>query len=140
MKNGLETIVSVEGLAGKSFEGTITRFSQVLDETTRTMLVEVDLKNRNGDLRPGMYAKAKIGIETRGDALLLPIDAVLKEKAGSAVFKVDGGKASKVAIKTGFNDGSAVEILEGVQPNESVIRIAKTPVSNGQAVNVAEAK
>src|SRR5690606_6492175 len=136
VKNSLPVKFTVEGLAGKTFEGTITRSSQVLDDATKTMLAEVDLKNSDGVLRPGMYAIAKVGIEKHSDVLLLPVDAVLKEKAGSSVFLVDGGKAKKVPVKVGFDDGASVEIVEGIAPDAQVIVVGKTPMANGQPVNV----
>ncbi len=140
VKNGLPVKFTVEGLPGKVFEGTITRSSQVLDDTTKTMLAEVDLKNTDNNLRPGMYAIAKVGIDKHSDVLLLPIEAVLKEKSGSSVFLVEDGKAKKVPVKVGFDDGVSVEIVEGIAPDAQVIVVGKTPLANGQPVNVVEAK
>jgi membrane fusion protein (multidrug efflux system) len=140
IKNGLPVKITVEGLPGKVFEGTITRSSQVLDDATKTMLAEVDLKNSDGILRPGMYAIAKIGIERHSNVLLLPIEAVLKEKAGSSVFLVEEGKAKKIPVKTGFDDGTFAEIVEGIDSDKQVIIVGKTPMANGQPVNVVEAK
>src|SRR5262249_21398379 len=63
---------SVEGLSGRTFDGTITRFSYALDEASKTMLAEIEVPNPNLTLRPGMYATVRIGIERKEDALLLP--------------------------------------------------------------------
>lgn len=140
VKNGLPVKITVESLAGKVFEGTITRSSQVLDDATKTMLAEVDLKNTDGNLRPGMYAIAKVGIEKHSDVLLLPAEAVLKEKSGSSVFLVEAGHAKKLPVKVGFDDGAFLEIAEGISPDAHVVIVGKTPLANGQAVNVVEAK
>ena len=140
VKNGLPVKFSVEGLTGKVFEGTITRSSQVLDDATKTMLVEVDLKNPDNNLRPGMYAIAKVGIEKHSDVFLLPVEAVLKEKAVSSVFLVENGKARKVPVKTGFEDGTSIEITEGISKDAQVILVGKIPLTNGQPVAVSEAK
>jgi membrane fusion protein, multidrug efflux system len=139
IKKGLPVKVTVEELPGKVFDGTITRFSHALDDATKTMLAEVDLKNENGELRPGMYASAKIGVEKHSGVVLLPVEAVLMEKAGSSVFIVADGKAKKVPVKTGFSDGAFVEILEGVALDQSVILFGKTTLANEQPVSV-EAK
>lgn len=140
IQNGLPVKVTVDELPGQTFDGTITRSSQALDEATRTMLIEIDLQNPKNLLRPGMYAGVKIGIEKHPDALLLPVEAVLFEKAGTAVFLLADGKAKKVPVKTGFNDGSNVEILEGVNPTDPVIAVGKMALSNGQAVRNTEGK
>ncbi len=140
IKKGLPVKISVEGLPGKIFPGSVTRFSQALDDATKTMLAEVDLENASGELRPGMYATAKIGVENHADVLLLPVEAVLIEKSGASVFFATNGKAKKTPVKTGFNDGSFIEILEGIQPVDSVIVVGKMSLANGQTVNVTEAK
>ncbi len=140
IKKGLPVKVSVEGLSGKNFDGTITRFSQALDDATKTMLAEVDLENASSELRPGMYATAKIGVEKHSAVLLLPVEAVFMEKTSASVFAVADGKAKKIPAKTGFNDGAFVEILEGASVDVPVILVGKMTLTNGQAVNLSEAK
>src|ERR1041385_2726351 len=78
----------VDGLPGRNFEGKVTRFSYSLDESSKTMLAEIELPNPNLELRPGMYATVKIGIERKEDALLVPVEALVVEKAGASVFTV----------------------------------------------------
>src|SRR5881396_1714227 len=132
--------VSAEGLPGRSFDGKITRFSYTLDEVTKTMLAEIELPNPKLELRPGMYAVVKIGIERKEDALLVPVDALVAERAGAFVFTVNDSKAKKTRVQTGFNDGSNAEIVSGVKPDQPVILVGKRPLSDGEAVNVSEGK
>src|SRR5258708_14231720 len=132
--------LSVDGLPGRSFDGKITRFSYSLDDQNKTMLAESELPNPKFELRPGMYAIVKIGIERKDDALLVPVDALLIEKSGASVFTVADNKAKKIPVKTGFNDGAFVEILEGIKPDQPVILIGKKPLADGQPVTVTEAK
>jgi RND family efflux transporter MFP subunit len=132
--------VSVEGFPGRMFEGTITRFSYALDEATKTMLAEIELPNSKLELRPGMYPIVRIGIERKADVLLVPVAALLVEKAGPSVFSVVDQKAKKIPVKTGFNDGTNVEIISGLQPAQSVILIGKKALADGQAVQVEERK
>jgi membrane fusion protein, multidrug efflux system len=140
IQNGLPVKVTLDELPGQTFEGRVTRAAQALDEATRTMLTEIDLENPKNLLRPGMYALVKIGIEQHTDALLLPTDAVLFEKAGTSVFLLAEGKAKRVPVKTGFNDGTSVEILKGIGPADSVIAVGKMALNNGQAVKTTEGK
>src|SRR3989454_12489953 len=106
--------VTVDGLPGRSFDGKVTRFSYALDEATKTMLAEIELPNPKLELRPGMYAIVKIGIERKDDALLVPVDALVVERAGAFVFTVNDSKAKKTRVQAGFNDGTSVEIVSGV--------------------------
>jgi membrane fusion protein (multidrug efflux system) len=132
--------VSVEELPGRNFTGTITRFSYALDEASRTMLAEIELPNPKLELRPGMYASIKIGIERKDDALLAPVEALVVEKAGAFVFTIADGKAKKTRVQTGFNDGTNVEIVSGVKTDQRIILVGKRSLSDGQPVTVEEAK
>ena len=140
IKNGLPVKVTVQELAGKAFEGTITRYSHALDEVTKTMLAEIELPNPDGHLRPGMFAVARIVVERKPDALVIPADALVIEKTRQSVYTVADSKAKRVTVKTGFNDGGWVEVLEGVQLNQPMILVGKQTVADGQPVTVSEAK
>jgi membrane fusion protein (multidrug efflux system) len=131
---------TVEGLPGRSFDGQVTRFSYSLDEESKTMLVEIELPNPKLVLRPGMYAMVKIGIERKKDAFLVPVDALVQEKAGAFVFTLTGNRAKKLPVKTGFDDGRRVEIVNGLKPDQSVILVGKQPLSDGQPIRPKEAK
>jgi len=130
--------VTVDGLPGRVFEGKVARFSYALDEASKTMLAEVELPNAKLELRPGMYATVKIGIETKEDALLVPVDALLVEKANASVFTVVDNKAKKTVVKLGFNDGARAEILSGLKVSDPVIVIGKAPVTDGRPVRISE--
>jgi membrane fusion protein, multidrug efflux system len=132
--------VSIEELPGRNFTGTITRFAYALDEASRTMLAEIELPNPKLELRPGMYAGIKIGIERKDDALLAPVEALVVEKAGAFVFTIADGKAKKTRVQTGFNDGTNVEIVSGLTADQRVILVGKRSLNDGQPVTVEAAK
>lgn len=138
VKKGLPVNISAEGLAGRHFEGKISRYAYALDDGSRTMLAEIELDNPSLELRPGMYASVKIGIERHEQALLIPSAALVMEKTNAFTYTVVGGVARKKPIKTGFNDGSRVEILEGIAADDRVILIGKKSMSDGLAVQVTE--
>jgi membrane fusion protein (multidrug efflux system) len=140
IKAGLTVKVAVEELKESPFQGTVTRFSHALDEATKTMLAEIELPNPKGDLRPGMYANVRIIVERKPDCLIIPVEALLVEKARNSVFTIADNKAKRVTVKTGFNDGGSVEILDGVKLDDRVILLGKQPPTDGQPVTVTEAK
>jgi len=140
IKDGTPARVTLEELPGKTFQGSVTRFAHALDPATKTMLTEVEMPNPDGQLRPGAYAKVQLEMERKQNALLLPVQAVLVEKAGTSVFTVTDGKAKKVPVKTGFNDGVSIEIGSGINPEQPVILLGKLTLNDGQAVTVSEAK
>ncbi|MEX2043982.1 MAG: efflux RND transporter periplasmic adaptor subunit [Opitutus sp.] len=132
--------LTVEGLGGKVFAGQVSRFGYALDEATRTMVVEADIPNPQGELRPGMYARVGIGVEHHTNALLIPAEALVTERAGSSVFLAADGKAQKVPVSVGFNDGERVEIVKGLDAGQAVILVGKLAPAPGQAVRVTETR
>lgn len=127
---------SVEGLAGKVFKGSVTRFSYALDEATRTMLVESELTNSALELRPGMYATIKVGVQKHDDVLLIRTEGLVMEKANAFVFTNAGGKAKKNPVVLGFNDGKSVEIASGLDASAEVLEPGKVTLAPDQAVKV----
>lgn len=130
--------VSVEALPGKAFEATVSRTSGAIDEATRTMIIEADLPNKEGALRPGMYATVKVGVDHHDNTLAVPVEALAMEKTNAFVFKVADGKAKKTAVTLGFNDGARAEVLTGLAEGEPIILVGKATFTDGQSVTVTE--
>jgi membrane fusion protein (multidrug efflux system) len=137
---GQPVLVTTDSLPGKTFRGTVTRHAGALDEATRTLLVETDLPNADLALRPGMYAQVRIGVEKHTDAVLVPAAALVREKAAGFLFLLVDGKAQRVPVKYGFNDGSSVEILDGLPAGARVLIPGKVTLAAGMAVTAVEAK
>ena len=140
IKNGVPAKILLEELPGKSFTGSVTRFAHALDAATKTMLAEIEIPNPNGELRPGAYATVQLELERKHDALVLPAQAVLVEKAGTSVFTINEGKAKKRPVQTGFNDGLNIEISGGLEPQQPVILIGKQSLNDGQPVSTEEGR
>jgi membrane fusion protein (multidrug efflux system) len=140
VKIGLPVEVAVDELAGRSFAGSVTRFAYALDEASKTMTAEAEIANPKSELRPGMYARARIAIEHRADTLLVPAAAVVGGKGQDFVFTVSEGKARRVPVKVGFRDAGDVEILDGLAPDEAVVLSGANPPADGQPLNVAAAR
>jgi RND family efflux transporter MFP subunit len=137
---GQPLLLTTDALPGRVFRALVSRQAGALDERTRTLTVEADLPNADGALRPGMYVNARIGVELHRDALLVPSAALVREKAAGFLFLFADGKASRVPVKYGFNDGTSVEILEGIAANVRVIIPGKATLAPGQSVTAVEAK
>ena len=130
--------VTVEEIPRTNFEASVTRFSHALDEATRTMLTEIEIPNPAGQLRPGMFARARVIVETKPDALIVPGDALLTEKTRTSIFTVVDNKAKRLTIRTGFADAGRVEILEGAAADTPVILLGKQTPIDGQTVKVSQ--
>lgn len=140
IKNGVPAKVMLEELPGHAFPGSVTRFAHALDPATKTMLVEIELPNPDGELRPGAYASVQLELDRKKDALLIPVQALVVEKAGTSVFTVADGKARKTPAQVGFNDGTNVEIASGIREGQPVVLVGKQSLTDGQPVNATEGK
>ncbi|HPA19136.1 MAG TPA: efflux RND transporter periplasmic adaptor subunit [Verrucomicrobiae bacterium] len=132
--------MTANALPGKTFAGTVSRLAYALDGATQSMLVEADVPNPGRELRPGMYATIRLGVEKHDGVICLPVSALVMEKGGASVFKLVEGKAKKSAVKVGFNDGAMAEITDGVADGEAVLVPTGTALADGQEVRAREAK
>jgi membrane fusion protein, multidrug efflux system len=82
----------------------------------------------------------QLEVERKPNALLVPVSALLVEKAGASVFTVADGKAKKTPVQTGFNDGANVELTSGLNAGQPVILLGKQPLTDGQPVKLTEAR
>jgi membrane fusion protein (multidrug efflux system) len=131
---------TADDFPGEHFDAKVTRAYWALDKATKTMLTETQMANPGMRLQPGMLVTARIAIEKKNDALLLPVAALVKEKTKSFVFILDGGKLKKAPVEVGFNDGTNVEIVAGLQLADLAIMPGQQVLRDGQLVKATEAK
>ena len=106
----------------ESFRGEVTVISPTLDARTRTLRVKAQIANADGRLRPGLFARADLGIARREGALLVPEEAVLQRADGEVVFTVTADdKARRVLVKTGMQKEGKVEIVTGLAAQDQVV-------------------
>jgi RND family efflux transporter MFP subunit len=133
-----------EALPGMRFDGAVARLAGALDPATRTMLVEVDLPNADGRIRPGLYGETRITLEEHGGALALPSAAIRVAPGGGGpdsarpYVYVVGNESSvrRVELETGLTDGKWIEVRDGVAENARVVQDANIALSDGDTVRV----
>ena len=138
IKNGMEAWVTLQELPGEKFTGTVVRTAEAIDPTTRTLLTEVDVPNRDGRLLPGSFGEVHFrpGITTQ--KLTIPVNAMLFRQEGPRVAVVGSdGKVHLRPITIGKDYGATLEILGGVEIEDRVIVNPADSIEDGQQVNVA---
>ena len=133
---GLEASVSVDAFPGKKFTGTVSKFSQAVDLSTRTMAVEVDIPNPGHLLAPGMFATVSLNVGQKNDALTLPTQALLKDDQGLYVYIARQDTARRARVTAGSEQNSRTEILSGLEGTEDVITTGQQFVRNNGQVAV----
>jgi membrane fusion protein (multidrug efflux system) len=119
---GQEVAVRVSPYPEETFQGQVTVISPTLDPRTRTLRVKAQIANADGRLRPGLFARADLGVARREGALLVPEEAVLQRADGEVVFTVTpDDKAHRVLVKTGMQREGKVEIVTGLAAQDQVV-------------------
>jgi RND family efflux transporter MFP subunit len=140
VKRGMKLDVSFAEHPGQLYQGTIVRTADAIDPTTRTLLVEVDLDNRNAGLLPGSLAQVHFKTATVGQSYVIPVSALLFLRDGMRVgVVVNDGSATKahlVPVIIGEDDGATVQITNGLNANDRVIQDPPDSLIEGQKVTV----
>jgi RND family efflux transporter MFP subunit len=132
--------LTTDAYPGRQFSGKVARVVHALDPRTRTMGLEVDIPNPDVLLKPGMYARVDLLIETRKDALLVPLEALTGTEGRATVLVVREGKVAATPVELGPTDGPVVQVLKGVGPDTEIILQGKDLVREGMAVRAVPAK
>jgi RND family efflux transporter MFP subunit len=115
--------------------GVVARVSPAVDETTRTVLVEAEIPNPNGRLRPGAFATAEVVTDPAQAAVLVPASAVVTFAGVTKVLGVSDGHVIEKRIRPGRKVGDTIEVLDGIAAGEAVI-VEPGGLTSGQAVSV----
>lgn len=135
---GDPVVLTIDGLEGRTFRGTVSRIANSEDHTTRTMRVEFDLPNPDGLLREGMYGRASIALEVASKRLTVPVGCVLERsgKGHGVVQVIREGKIQRVKVELGVDNGSLVEVDSGITPRDTVVLRCSIPLEEGMTVTV----
>jgi Cu(I)/Ag(I) efflux system membrane fusion protein len=124
LKVGMPVGVTVDAIPGREYEGRVTFIQPTVDEKTRTLTARVEIANRNGQLRPGMFATAELQPAAR-ERLSIPLTAVLPTGTENLVFINRGdGQFVPREVQVGARGDSLVEIVEGLKPGDEVVASA----------------
>jgi membrane fusion protein, copper/silver efflux system len=121
---GSSVDITVDALPGKTYQGKITFLYPTVDEKTRTITARAEVRNRDGALRPGMYATAMIRPAT-AKVLTVPAQAVLPTGTQNLVFVNRGdGRFVPKAVAVGARGDSMVEVVHGLKSGDEVVASA----------------
>lgn len=120
---------------GQTFQGRVARFASKVDPSTRTMITEVDVANRNGVILPGMYAEVQLQLTHRDRILVAPLEAIERGGSNTSAYIVDSDGAIRVVpVKLGVEDAARVEIVSGLRESDVIITGRRTGLSAGDRV------
>jgi len=140
VKRGMKIDLTFAEHAGKVYQGTLARTADAIDPTSRTLLVEIDVDNRAGELLPGSLAQVHFKTPTSGPTFVVPVAALIFRREGMRVGIVesggDGTKAHLVPVIIGQDDGASVQIVSGLKASDQVIQDPPDSLIDGEKVSV----
>jgi RND family efflux transporter MFP subunit len=131
---------SVAAYPAQTFSGTVSRISQSVDVSTRTMAVELDVNNADGRLAPGTFCQVRWPVRRTEPSLLVPSGSVASTTGRTFVIRVRSGRTEWVDVKTGLTSGSLIEVFGDLKPGDEIAARGTDEVRAGVAVQVKQAK
>lgn len=139
VRPGVRASIEVPSLSGQKFSGSVVRNADAIDTSTRTLLTEIDVANRKGELLPGAYAQVHFDLNVQAERLSVPVNALLFRAEGTRAAVVDAnGKVHLQPVNIGRDYGVSVEILAGLKPTDSVVLNPSDSLEEGQQVSVKQ--
>jgi RND family efflux transporter MFP subunit len=138
-KPGLSADLVLSEFPGRVFHGTLVRTAEAIDQSTRTLLVEIRVDNPTGTLFSGAYAEVHLKLPTATSAFILPVNALLFRSEGLRVAAVTDGKRAELRpITLGHDFGSEVEVVAGLTGDESIVVNPPDSLVSGEEVRIVQ--
>jgi RND family efflux transporter MFP subunit len=165
---GTPAVVEVDAYPGEKFQGRVSRVAPVFDPATRTAEIEIEVPNTGYRLKPGMYSRVNLTIDTRADAITVPRNALVDLQGKTGVFIADGGPqrgqggpqgdaqkagqtgttgaggggltAKFLPVEVGIRAGEHIEIVKGLNDGARVITTGASALKDGDRIVAAAAE
>ncbi len=139
VKRGLKLDLTFPEHPGRVFQGTLVRTADAIDPASRTLLVEIDVDNRNGELMPGALAQVHFKASSAQSTFIVPAAALIFRREGLQLSTVVQGSSGPVAhllpVTIGEDDGATVQIITGLQASDKVIQDPPDSLIEGEKVS-----
>lgn len=122
-------------LPQEKFEGAVTRTSSSIDQNTRTLLVEVQVRNRGGRLLPGMYVVVNFVQVKAVPPLVVPGESIVVRNAANTVATVENNYVHFKPVQLGRDYGNETEIVSGLQPGDVIVKTITDQVQEGAKID-----
>lgn len=137
---GAPVAISVAEFPGRSFTGKVLRTSGAFDAATRTMLTEIEVPNRSGELFPGIHVDVQLTLAQASPPMVVPASAVIIRSEGLQVAEVDSSNAIRLQkVQLGRDLGRSVEVLTGLNDGARIVTNPTDTLTDGMPVRVAGA-
>jgi RND family efflux transporter MFP subunit len=138
ISQGMPADVEVDAYPGEKFDARVAHLAPVLDPSTRTAQIEVEIQNRDYRLKPGMYARVSFTVDKKEGALVIPTTALVDVAGNRGVFLASEGELGPIAsfkmIDVGIVNEQLVEITAGLTEGDQVVTTGAAALRDGDRI------
>lgn len=139
IKSGLGAYLELTQYPGQKFQGKVVRSAEAIDLATRTLLTEVDVPNKSGQLLPGGFAEVHLEVKAVGQPMQVPVNALLFRSEGlRAVIITAEHKTHLQPLVIGRDYGNTLEVLSGLKADDWIVLNPADSLDDNQKVNVKQ--
>src|SRR5215469_1279048 len=139
IRPGLGGYLELTQFPGQKFQGQVVRTAEAIDLSTRTLLTEVDVPNKAGQLLPGGYAQVHLQVKVDRQRLLVPVNSLLFRSEGLRAVVVDSNhRVHLQPLQIGRDYGTSLEVLDGLTLADWIVLNPPDAIENGEEVHVRE--
>ena len=138
IKIGQKVDITLYILGNKIFEGQVKKIGLEADASNRTFPVQIEVDNRERELRPGMLARVTFTQRVDQDQVVIPRHTIMERDSGRIVYVVDNGKAFQREVSIGISQREKVQILMGLSKGEQLVVEGHTKLTDGEEINIVQ--
>jgi membrane fusion protein (multidrug efflux system) len=138
VRDGQTLQVTLDAIPDRAYDGRVYAINPLIDANGRAVVIRAQVSNRDGKLRPGMFARVRLFTAEVKDSALVPEESLFPVGDDKYVYKVVDGKALRQRVEIGQRRDGKVEITSGLGVNDVVVTAGHQKIRDGAAVKVAE--
>jgi membrane fusion protein (multidrug efflux system) len=137
MRNAQTLQITLDAIPDKAYDGRVFAVNPLIDANGRSIVIRAQVPNRDGRLRPGMFARVRLFTSESRDTMVVPEEALFPLGDDKYVYKVVDGKATRQKIEIGQRRQGTVEVMSGLAPDDVVVTAGVIKLREGAPVTVA---
>ena len=137
LRDGQLLQITLDALPDKAYDGKVVAINPLIDANGRAVVIRAQVPNRDGKLRPGMFARVRLFTSDNKDTLVVPEESLFPLGEDKFVYKVVDGKATRQKIDIGQRHEGKVEVVAGLTTDDVVVTAGVIKLREGVAVSLA---
>ena len=131
--------IDIDALAGERIVAAVTRVSPVVDPETGTFKITIEISDDRRRIKPGMFGRISIVYDQHVDVLQIPRSAIIEDSGETSVFVVEGDRAIRKTVNTGYSSGGMIEISAGIDDDDRIVTVGQVGLKDDAVVTIINA-